>query len=81
MDGCVIACLHIRMGVWMGVYGHVCVRMYMFVRLRTWLFVNVSIFVCVILCVRAYVRQGGIDIYAYCCTLELYCTAVALLDI
>jgi len=37
----------------MCVYGHVCVRMYMFVGLRTWLFVNVSICVCV------HVSYGG----------------------
>jgi len=71
-----IACLHIRMGVWMCVYVDVCVRMYMFVRLGTWLFFNVSI--CVFVRVS---DRGGIHIYAFCCTLEMYCTAVALLDI
>ena len=40
--------------------------------------------VCMCICVHARERErgdSGIHIYAICCTLELYCAAVALLDI
>jgi len=82
MDGCVIAFVHIRigacMGVWMYVYRnvHVCT-------LAQVAFRSVLICVRVCFCVRACMCQSvvGFHMYAFCCALQLYCTAVALFDI
>jgi len=71
MDGCVIAFVHIRMGACMGV----------------WMYVYSNVHVCTLVrvcfCVRACMCRSdvGFHIYAFCCALQLYWTAVALFDI